>query len=70
MALGPEGCWNDWFEGSPQFRRVKIERQAEESVGFWQEQRTQRTRTECKRKGNTDMFIWTKEKEDACCERG
>ena len=32
------------LEGNPQFRRMKIERQAEESVGFWQEQGTQRTR--------------------------
>ena len=49
---------------------MKIERQAEESVGFWQEQATQRTRIDSKRRANTDMFMWPKEKEDACCERG
>ena len=48
---------------------MRIKRQAEELVQFLQEQRTQRTRTDYKRKANIDMFNWPKEKEDACCER-
>ena len=44
--------------------------EAEESVEFLHEQGTQPTRIDCKRKANADMFMWIKEKEEACFERG